>query len=379
MGRPSKGGINVVRRTLSDGTVKEYHYAKKAPPSALGGLEFRPETTIRPDGTVVAVTRLRSRDTVDGLVDLYLDSTAYRELEPRTQFDYRRHLDKIPADLRRMTLTMLSNKREALSAFGDWREKMAKTAGRQTNLTWRIVNVMLNYAVGRGKIDFNPLFHAKIRMEKEGNRSKFVWDDEQLALMDAAACPEVRLMMWAAFWTAQRQGDLLDMKWASYDGQNLDFVQGKTRVEMHIPVAAPLKALLDATERKGPNIFTHGIGTPWDQDSFRSRWHKTCQRAGVKNSSQGGVTFHDLRGTAITRMFLAGCSQIEVSNVSGHGMKSLDAKSSLGNYIARDTTFAASAIAKFEAYEKGQKSFSKRGQTIDFLAKKAARFEEKMK
>ena len=94
----------------------------------------------------------------------------------------------------------------------------------------------------------------------------------------------------------------------------------------------------------------------------------------MKNSAQGGVTFHDLRGTAITRMVLAGCSQVEVSNVSGHGMKSLDAKSSLGNYIARDMTFAVNAIAKREAYEKGEKRFANRGQPIDFLAKKAAGF-----
>ena len=244
MGRPSKGALNVVRKTLADGTVKEYHYARKSP-------------TTQPDGTVATVTRLNSRETVDGLIDLYLDSAAYRELEPRTQFDYRRHLDKVPRHLRAMTFAMLSNKREALSAFADWREELAKTAGRQTNLTWRILNGMLNHAVGRGKIDFNPLFHAKIKMEKEGNRSKFVWDDQQIAAMDAAACPEVRLMMWAAFWTAQRQGDLLDMKWANYDGQNLNFVQGKTRVEMCIPVAGPLKEMIDAAPRKGPNIFVN--------------------------------------------------------------------------------------------------------------------------
>jgi integrase len=36
---------------------------------------------------------------------------------------------------------------------------------------------------------------------------------------------------------------------------------------------------------------------PWTSDGFRSSWRKACRKAGIV-----GVTFHDLRGTAVTRL-----------------------------------------------------------------------------
>lgn len=62
-----------------------------------------------------------------------------------------------------------------------------------------------------------------------------------------------------------------------------------------MPVGAPLKAALDATPKRSPTILTSD-GVPWTSDGFRASWGKACAKAGLV-----GVTFNDLRGTAVAR------------------------------------------------------------------------------
>jgi hypothetical protein len=42
----------------------------------------------------------------------------------------------------------------------------------------------------------------------------------------------------------------------------------------------------------------------------------TCKRAKIE-----GVTFSDLRGTAVTRLALVGCSESEIATITGHSIR----------------------------------------------------------
>jgi integrase len=112
-----------------------------------------------------------------------------------------------------------------------------------------------------------------------------------------------------------------------------------------IPVGAPLKAALEAVARQknGPLILTNSDGQAWTPDGFRSSWRKACARAGIV-----GLTFNDLRGTAITRLALAQCSEAEIATLTGHSLR--DVRSILdSHYLHRDPALAQSAIRKLEA------------------------------
>jgi hypothetical protein len=80
----------------------------------------------------------------------------------------------------------------------------------------------------------------------------------------------------------------------------------KTGARVVIPVGAPLKAALDATPKTGPLILVSSDARPWTSDGFRASWRKACMKCGVV-----GLTFNDLRGTAVTRLALAGCTEAE--------------------------------------------------------------------
>jgi integrase len=156
-----------------------------------------------------------------------------------------------------------------------------------------------------------------------------------------------------ALWTGQRQGDLLALTWFAYDGAYIRLKQGKTGVRVVIPVAPSLKAALDSTKRASERILTTRSGRPWTPDGFRASWRKACLSAGVS-----GVTFHDLRGTAVLRLSLAGCTEAEIATITGHSMR--DVRSILDtNYLHRDVALAESGIEKLE------KRFGNASQRID--------------
>jgi|SRR6202048_296204 integrase len=118
--------------------------------------------------------------------------------------------------------------------------------------------------------------------------------------------------------------------------------QSKTGARVVIPVGAPLKAALDAATKHGPIILSSTDKRPWTPDGFRASWRKACAKVGI-----AGVTFNDLRGTAVTRLALAGCTEPEIATITGHSLR--DVRSILdAHYLHRDPALAESAIRKLE-------------------------------
>jgi hypothetical protein len=78
------------------------------------------------------------------------------------------------------------------------------------------------------------------------------------------------------------------------------------------------------------------------QDGFRASWGKACDKAGIV-----ALTFNDLRGTAVTRLALVGCTEAEIATITGHSLRDvcsiLDA-----HYLHRDIELARNAIHKLE-------------------------------
>jgi integrase len=176
------------------------------------------------------------------------------------------------------------------------------------------------------------------------SRNEKIWTDDDEARFLKNAPPHLHLPLLLGLWTGQRQGDLLRLPWSAYDGTHIRLRQSKTGARVSIPVGAPLKAALnEMTKTKhGPIILTSTDRKPWTSDGFRTSWRKGCRTAGVV-----GVTFNDLRGTAVTRLALAGCTEAEIATITGHSLR--DVRSILdAHYLHRDPALAKSAISKLE-------------------------------
>ncbi len=120
--------------------------------------------------------------------------------------------------------------------------------------------------------------------------------------------------------------------------------QSKCSTRVIVPAGEHLNALLAAIPRRSTVILTSSDRTPWTSDGFRASFRKACARAGI-----AGLTFHDLRGTAVTRLALAGCSESEIAAITGHALT--DVRSILDrHYLSRDVALAEAAIHKLEEH-----------------------------
>ena len=132
------------------------------------------------------------------------------------------------------------------------------------------------------------------------------------------------------------------MPWSAYNGTHIRLKQSKTGARVVIPVGAPLKTALDAATKYGPLILTNSRRRPWRSHSFQAAWGIAASNAGIVD-----VTFHDLRGTAVTRLALVGCTEAEIATITGHSLR--DVRSILdANYLHRDPALAENAIRKLE-------------------------------
>lgn len=335
-------GINRVRKRLADGREVTYYYAWKGGPR-LQGEPGSPEF-IASYNEAVAARRRPPAGVLLSVLRAYEESADFRQLADTTRRGYIAHLKRIEREFGDFPLRALADRR-ARGEFLAWRDRVAATAGRrQADYAFSVLARVLSWAADRGLVPLNPCERAG-RLYRASRADK-VWRDDDVAAFMRAAQPHLQLALALALYTGQRQGDLLRLPWSAYDGHYIRLRQSKTGVRVVVPVAAPLKAALDAAPKRSPLILTTAEGRPWTSDGFRASWRAACARAGIV-----GLTFHDLRGTAVTRLAIAGCTEAEIATITGHNLRAvrsiLDA-----HYLHRDPALAEAAIRKLEEAER---------------------------
>ena len=331
--------IHHVRRKLADASAKDYWYAWRGGPS-LRGKPGTPEF-IASYNEVVAQRAPSPDGRLQSLIDAYQATDDFRTRAPRTKLDYIRQIKIIESEFGDFPLKALAA-RETRGVFMDWRDKLAIKSQRQADYAWTVLAIILATAKDRGKISVNPCERGG-RLYN-GTRVDCVWAvDDEKAFFEFAP-KHLHLPLLLALWSGQRQGDLLRLTWKAYDGQRIRLRQSKTGARVQIPVGAPLKVALDAAERgkRSPTILLNSDGRPWTSAGFRASWGKAAEKAGIE-----GLTFNDLRGTAVTRLALVGCTEAEIATLTGHSLR--DVRSILdAHYLNRDHALAESAIHKLE-------------------------------
>jgi len=346
-------GVNSITKKLADGTRKTYYYAWKGGP-ALRGEPGTPEFVASYNEAVAR--KVTPLDVVLlSILQGYQASEDFRRLADSTRRSYVALIMRVEKKFGDFPLSALTDRRTR-GIFMEWRDDIAANSGRrQADYAWTVLARILSWALNRGLVAANPC--EKGGRLYSGSRADKVWTDEQEAAFLATAPSHLHLPLLLALWTGQRQGDLLRLPWSAYDGTHIRLCQSKTGARVSIPVGAPLKVVLDAVRTTTHDnvvliaprtgcILTTSDGKPWTSDGFRASWGKAQRKAGIV-----GVTFNDLRGTAVTRLALAECTEAEIATITGHSLR--DVRSILdAHYLHRDPALAEAAIRKLETRTK---------------------------
>ena len=117
------------------------------------------------------------------------------------------------------------------------------------------------------------------------------------------------LITWAIE-TAMRRGEIAAMRWDHLDrkARVLLIPETKTGTPRRVPLSTAALAVLDGLPRRLD-------GRVWGMrpDSISQAFERVCGAAGIE-----GLTFHDLRHEATSRLFEKGLNPMEVAAITGH-------------------------------------------------------------
>ncbi|MEM9357951.1 MAG: tyrosine-type recombinase/integrase, partial [Pseudomonadota bacterium] len=281
-------------------------------------------------------------DTLNSLCKRYRQSQGYQRLSPATRKMYERYIDQISEKFGDAPLRAFEDRR-IRSNILEWRDHIAQTTLRGADYAVSVLRSVLKFGNQIGEIGVNHA--AGFDTLYKADRSDRIWLPEHVARMMAVASFEIRMALLFALHTGQRQGDLLTLNWNTFDGQALTFRQRKGNRgagrHVYIPCTNALRLTLEQAPKRALTILTNSRGAPWTSDGFKTSWRKASIRAGIE-----GLTFHDLRGTAVTMLSEAGCTPQEVAAITGHSLNQVNGI--LDRYLSRTRPLAQAAIVKFE-------------------------------
>ncbi len=336
-------GINYSTKRLADGRKMTYWYAWRNGPR-LRGEPGSPEF-VASYNEAVARKMTPPAGVLFSILQGYQASAAFRDLAERTRQDYAAKIKLIEQKFGTFPIAALSDRRTR-GVFREWRDYLALSSRRQADYAFAVLARILSWAYDGGLVPANPCERAGHLYR--GSRADKIWSSHDEANFLAKAPAHLHLPLMLGIWTGQREGDLLQLAVRAYDGERIRLIQSKSgarKIRVVIPVSRPLKVALDAAiagRQPFEKILLTSRGTEWTSSGFRSSWRKACAAAGVV-----GVTFHDLRGTAVTRLARVGCTEAEIATITGHTLR--DVRSILdANYLHRDPALAENAIRKLE-------------------------------
>jgi integrase len=347
MNRRKLPGVATASKRLADGTRRKYFYAWRGGPM----LKAEDGTPLQPKDPQFAVAyaaahaerKKPATGTLFSLIAAYKISTEFTKRAEVTKKSYRRYLKMIEEGFGTMPLTVVQDRR-ARGKFKEWRDGMAANP-RKADYAWTTLARVLAVAKDRGLIAVNVCERGGRLYEAD--RAEIIWLAEHIAAFCNVSSPELQFALLMALWTGQRQGDLIRLAWPQYDGTHIRLKQGKTKARVMIPVGAPLKIVLDARrpEKAEGAILRNTFGEPWTSDGFRASWGKAFDRAKLADAD---LHFHDLRGTAVTRLALSGCTTPQIAAITGHSPRDVD-EILKAHYLGGQSELAEQAIVKLVA------------------------------
>lgn len=239
--------------------------------------------------------------TFEKLFAEYMKSPGFRKLSTRSKQMYMygggrlgEYLGSTPLKkIRRPQLIKFQNDNAEKPAFA--------------NLALRVASVVFAYALDMDLIDHNPA--ARLKKLKVGSHVK--WTPEEVAKAVSMADRKVSTAVALAWYTGQRQSDVLAMRWRDYDGEYIAVTQQKTGLEMKIKAHPDLIKYLDAL-RGPPDEYIVSGKQKMSGSAFRGMLKRRTDKLHIEK------VFHGIRKGVASALAENGRPISEIAAMMGH-------------------------------------------------------------
>lgn len=252
-----------------------------------------------------AVESRRTPDTgkFKSLVTLYKGSNDYKKLADSTRKAWSPWLDRIADYFGELRIAQFDRPERIRPIIRRWRNQWSDKP-RAADYGMQVLSRVLSYAVDPlGRIAGNPC--EGIKQLYSSDRSEIIWTDSDIAALKRTCSPEIAHAVDLDSHTGLRLGDLLRLSWSHVGEDAISFFTGKSRGrrEAIIPLYDDLRNVLARIPKRATTILTSSKLRPWTPDGFGSSFNTAKKEAGIADRD---LHFHDLRGTAATRFYIAG-------------------------------------------------------------------------
>ena len=237
----------------------------------------------------------------------YFASPDFLRLGPRTRYAYRRVIERYLGEHgHRQVAEMRREDVKKIMAL------KARTPGSANDLLKKI-RTLIKFAIEAGWRSDDPTLRIKTFPEHEFH----TWTEDEIARYEAfwPIGSRERTAFALHLYTGQRRADVARMAWTDVAGDAIHVVQQKTGVRLTIPLHPNLSAALRAwQQRKHVVILTTAFNRPFSYAGYGNMMAEAIARAGLSER----CVLHGLRKAAARRLAEAGCTEKEISAVTGH-------------------------------------------------------------
>lgn len=260
----------------------------------------------------VATHRLPDKKAFRSVVVRYRASSAYLDLAESTRQHWAPWLDRIADYFGSLRTAQFDRADKIRPIIRKWRSKYAATP-RTADYGMQVLSRVLGFAVDTlGEIAANPC--EGIKQLYASSRADIIWSDDDIAQLKKVCSEEIAAAVDLASHTGLRVSDLVKLAW-SHVGQHAIVINtGKSRgrTQAIIPLYEELRLILARIPKRSPMILTSSKERPWTTDGLGSSFNTAKHLAWPEGDN---LHFHDLRGTAATKFYLAGLSEREIAEV----------------------------------------------------------------
>jgi integrase len=231
----------------------------------------------------------------------------------------------------------------------------------------KVLRVVLNHAIDDKWIENNPALSVK-RYRSRNPDGRHTWTESEIAQFQATHPVNSRagLAFALALYTGSRKADVAGLGWQHVRGNRIAVQQQKTGARIDIPIHPELALALGAVPKTNLTFLMTERGAPFSVAGLGNWFRRMCNGAGLPQCS-----IHGLRKAACRRLAEAGCSEKQISAISGHSSLSEVARYTrqadrqhLADQALERQLLAEQTVSKFTQHEnprlpKGQKVANK--------------------